>query len=567
MTGAAAFLDVLRAHGVQYLFSSPGSEWPPVWEELARLKTQGISDFTYLNIRHEILAVSMASGYAKATGKLPVVLLHTTVGALHGAMALRAAYHEEIPMLVCVGESIAFGESPGFDPGVQWLRWLGDIGGPARLVEPVVKWSMGLSTRSLLASTVQRACQIAMTAPRGPVFISLPFELLVEEAADPPLSRCEFADPPHPSDRALEAAARTLVAGRAPLIIAETAGRDPDAVTTLVRLAERLGALVVEGLGQPYLSFPRNHPLHGGFDSRPHLGEADVVLLAGAVAPWHPPSQGPKPGVPVIALGEDPLRTRSPYWGYRTDQVVAGDLSASLSGILDHVARMLPAGDADRRARALRSESHNGERRRGWRAGAVALHDRRPIDPAWLFHQLNEVLPDEAIVVEETITHRLPLLGQLERVRPGGFYSAQSGGLGVGVGLALGVKCAMPGTMVVFVVGDGTFNYSPVLAALGFAQEYGLPILTVVCNNGGYVSMKRAFPSLYPDGWAVKTGTFFGAAIAPSPRYAALAEAFAAVGETVTEGAEVAPALQRAIGRVKAGESVVLDVVLGPVTA
>jgi acetolactate synthase-1/2/3 large subunit len=560
VNGAAALLEIVRGYGIEYLFSSPGSEWPPLWEELARQQAEGAPGPRYLNIRHEVLAVSMASGYAKVTGKLPVVLLHTTVGVLNGAMALRAAYHEEIPMLVCAGESIAFGETPGFDPGAQWLRWLSDIGGPARLAEPYVKWSVAVNARALLASTVHRACQIAMTPPRGPVFVSVPFEMLAEDAEELPHSQHAFPSAPCVDATSLDQAARILMDSRNPLVIAETVGRDPAAVATLVHLAELLAAPVVEALGQPYLNFPRDHPLHGGFDSRPYLAEADAVLLAGCEGPWHPASQGPRFPASVIALGADPLRHALPYWGYSVDLCLPGDVTHALAGILESVAGGVSPNDSGRQARAERLGRQSEARRRGWRDGAVARAKAKPIDPAWLFHELNAVLPDDAIVLEETITHRLPFMRQLERARPGACYSAQTGGLGIGTGLALGFKCADPQRLVVLVVGDGTFNYSPVLATLGFAQEYELPVLIIVCNNGGYLSMKRGLPALYPEGWAIKTGTYYGSVIEPSPDYGVLARAFGALGDTVDDPATLRTALHGAFERVRTGQSVVLDV-------
>ena len=119
--GAAAMLEILRNYQVEYLFASPGSEWPPLWEQLAQQKALGQPGPQYVNTRHENLAIGMAMGYAKVTGRLPAVLLHTTVGTLHGAMALRAAYHEQVPMLVCAGESVGFGEGMNFFLTLQTL--------------------------------------------------------------------------------------------------------------------------------------------------------------------------------------------------------------------------------------------------------------------------------------------------------------------------------------------------------------------------------------------------------------------------------------------------------------
>jgi len=171
LSGAETLLRVLRAMGVERIFASPGSDWAPLWEALAKLHWPDVPE--YLSSRHEETAVGMATGYAKATGKLPAVVLHTTVGALHATMGVRAALHERIPMVVLAGESIGFAEGAHSVMGRQWLRLLTDVGGPARLMEHCVKWSFGLNTSVILPHTVQRACQLAMAAPKGPVFVSV----------------------------------------------------------------------------------------------------------------------------------------------------------------------------------------------------------------------------------------------------------------------------------------------------------------------------------------------------------------------------------------------------------
>src|SRR5688572_6374707 len=208
MLAAEALLRTLRAMGVERIFASPGSDWAPLWEALARPHAPG--DFPeYVSVRHEETAVAMASGWSKATGKLPAVVLHTTVGTLHAAMALRIAKHERVPMVVMAGESTTFGEPPAPRAGRQWLRLLSDVGGPARLAEPSVKWSLGLNSSLLLAQTVQRVCQLAMDAPRGPVFLSVPIEYLMETLAHPLPAPAALPSPPAADPYAIEALARS----------------------------------------------------------------------------------------------------------------------------------------------------------------------------------------------------------------------------------------------------------------------------------------------------------------------------------------------------------------------
>ena len=147
----------------------------------------------------------------------------------------------------------------------------------------------------------------------------------------------------------------------------------------------------------------------------------------------------------------------------------------------------------------------------------------------------------------------------LDRVRPGSFFSGNSGGLGTGLGTALGVKCARPDKPVLALIGDGSFNYNPAPAALGFIQEHGTPILIILFNNQGYLSMKSGMPRYYPEGWAVRTKTFYGTSIAPSPDYAMLARAFDAYGETVESPDQVRPALERGLKAIASGQGALID--------
>jgi len=528
MIGAEAVLKALGAMGVERIFASPGSDWAPLWEALARPHAPGEVP-EYVSVRHEETAVAMASGYSKATGKLPAVVLHTTVGTLHAAMALRIAKHERVPMVVMAGESTTFSESPTFKAGRQWLRLLTDVGGPARLAEPSVKWSFGLNSSLLLAQTLQRACQLAMGAPRGPVFVSVPIEYLMEtsdQALPPPpaLPSPGGADP-----AALDALATELAQAKRPLVITEEAGRDPAAVRALVALAETLGARVAEAWQPYYVNFPRDHRLYAGVaveNMSSLVDEADAVLLAECVLPWHPPSALPKPGTKVFVLGEDPLRSNLPYWGVRADMVVPGDLRTTLEGLC---ARIRNRGRSPIPHRPSLPQATEG------------------MNNAWIAERLNAAIPGDAVVVNETITHRLELVQRLTKLGPGGFYEASFGGLGMGLSLALGVKHAQPRRPVIATIGDGAFHYNPVAACFGASQELDLPIAVVLFDNAGYLSQKTDVMTYFPHGSAVQTGRFAGTAITPRPEYAKLAEAYGGYGEKVTSPRDVGAALERGL--------------------
>ena len=509
--------------------------------------------------------MGMATGYAKASGKLPAVMLHTTVGSLHGAMALRGALHEQIPMVVLAGESIDFGESEGPDPGKQWLRHLADIGGPVRLIKNCVKWSVGMSSSTLIPATIQRACQLAMSSPRGPVFVGLPMEFLFHKMSTDALASTNFPPPPTPAPRGLEELADLLEKAENPLIITEAAGENITSVQRLVELAELLGATVVETRSCSYVNFPRSHPLHGGFQPSELLQEADLILLLATVAPWHPPSVKLNPGAKVVVLDENPLRQELPFWGFPVDLVLTGEVESSLELLMDHLKERIPPDDPPRVARVKCWQQRHQKRKQIWTKEALAFKEEKPMDTRWVVYKLNEMLPPDSIIVEETITHRLAIHRYLDRLQPGCFFSGFTGGLGTGLGTALGVKIARPDRPLIALIGDGAFNYNPVMAALGFAQEYEIPILIVLFNNQGYLTMKEELPRYFPEGWAMKTGTFVGTSITPSPNYAAIAGAFDGYGEKVEDPGELGPALERGLAALSRGQVALLDIWLKPV--
>ena len=556
-------LRVLGKMGVEKIFASPGSEWSPLWEALAEPGVEGMPQ--YYSTRHEEIAVGMASGYAKSTGKLPAVVIHTTVGALHATMGMRAALHEQVPMVVFAGESIGFGEDEGPDVGGQWQGHLGDMGGPAKLVDHTVKWSFGVNTKSILPSTVQRACRLAMAGPRGPVFVSVPMEYLFESMtkdvpSDLGSSPLATADP-----KGIEDLANLLAGAEHPVIVTEDAGKTMKSVETLVEIAELLGCPVVETRSTGVINIPRTHPLHSGYDAKEGVKGADVIFLLAVIAPWHPASITPSPGAKVALLDENPLRAEIPYYGYQSDLCLTGEIESSLEHLLAALKKKVSKGDQARMRRAEELKAKNDQRRKKWREEAVALANQKPMDTRWVAHEISQVLPKDAMVVEETITHRLAVHRYLDNLTPGSFFNGCIGGLGTGLATALGVKAANPKRPVVCLIGDGSFNYDPAPAAYGAAQEHNLPFLTVIFNNQGYLSQKSGVPRYYPGGWAVKSNNFSGLHIAPCPEYSQLIKAFDGYGEKVEEPGEVRKAVERGLRAIASGQSALLDIRLKPV--
>ncbi len=563
LTGAQTMLRVLAKMGVERIFASPGSEWSPVWEALAEPGVEGMP--VYMSTRHEEIAVGMASGYAKASGKLPAVMIHTTVGALHATMGMRGALHEQVPMVVFAGESIGFGEDEGPDPGAQWGSHLADMGGPAKLVDHTVKWSFGVNTKSILPSTIQRACRLAMAGPRGPVFVSLPMEHLFDTMTKDVPSDLGVSPLATADSKGIEELADMLAGASRPVIITEDAGRSAKAVECLVGIAELLGCAVVETRSTGALNMPRTHPLHCGYDPKEVLTGSDAIFLLAVIAPWHPASITPSAGAKVAVLDENPLRAELPYYGYQTDLCLTGEIESSLEHLLAALKKRVNKGDSARTRRAEELKAQNDARRKKWREEAEALSKQKPMDTRWVAHEISKVLPSDALVVEETITHRTAVHRYLDNIQPGSFFAGCVGGLGTGLATALGVKAAHPKRPVICLIGDGSFNYDPVPAAFGAAQEHSLPFLIIMFNNQGYLSQKSGIPKYYPQGWAVKTNNFSGLHIVPCPEYSTIVKAFDGYGEKVEEPAEVRKAIERGLKAVAGGQSALIDVRLRPV--
>jgi acetolactate synthase-1/2/3 large subunit len=558
--GAQAILEILERQGTEFIFCSPIAVWAPLWEALAERHEAGVDTPRYVNCRHELLAVGLASGFYKATGRPQVVLLATGLGVLNGSMGLRTAMHERTPMTVLSPDTQTYGAVPDLDPGPEWPSLLVDLAGPARDGEIVVKWAKAVKTAADLEPDLRRALYFADQVPRGPTLLEIPFDVLMQPVALARQPRLE----PHAlmaPATVLRQTAELLARSENPVIVTEHAGRTDAEVATLVALAEHLGAPVFEFWNPAYHNFPRNHPLHGEGPVEAVLPRADCIVVAGCNAPWHPPQAAIRGDATVIVFEEDPLRPRAPYWGYRTDRCVAGDVAPNLDALLGQLRECHSAPRIDR---AERWRSHNERLRSAAPSTAVNAASSHAVPAAALFRTLHGALPESAIIVDEIVAQLPDMLRWLFAVKPFKHYRGWAGALGTGLPTAFGVKLARPGDIVVSLIGDGAFHYNPVPACFGLAQQYRLPLLTIVMNNRGYVSQAWNLEKYFPQGAALRTHNLYGKPIEPTPDYAALVAAYDGYGERVTAVGELDAAVGRALDAVNRGRLALLDVYVEP---
>ncbi|MGH7392643.1 MAG: thiamine pyrophosphate-binding protein [Candidatus Rokuibacteriota bacterium] len=535
LTVARALVDTLRAVGVRYLFGNPGTT------ELPFLDALPDSGLEYVVALQEASAVAAADGYAQASRSLAVASVHVAPGVGNSISILHNAARARSPLLLTAGQ--------------QDTRLLvhepilaADL---VQMTEQFTKWSCEIRRADEALPALRRAITVALTPPTGPVFLSLPMDLMTEPTDEPaPPAGTVFTAPaaPEPSAAAVDHAAALLARAGVPVIVAgDGVGRARDGFGAMTLLAERLGARVY---GEPFYrltSFPGDHPLwRGGLYPAPAavrraLEDADVVLVAGAdVFTWflHGPGRPFKPGVPVIQIADDPRQIGR---SYPVDVPVWADVGVTLQRLERAVSTRLTdeqrVAAAERRASLERVRAQFTAR---VSAAAEAEAGRVPISPAHLMHTLAGLLPRDAIIVDESASSLPHVLRHLPFTRPGSFYGSKTGTLGWAMGAAVGVALADPRRKVVATVGDGSVMYSP--QALWTAARHRLPITYVVPNNASYAILKAGMTALGLP--SAKRGVHPGMdLIDPEIDYLALARALGVRAERVDKPADLREAL------------------------
>ncbi len=540
---AEAYLALLADRGIEYLFANAGTDFAPIVEAYAKAAHTGLPAPKPLLATHENLAMSMAHGYAAASGRVPAVMVHVSVGTANALCGVMNAARANVPILFTAGRSplTEEGLAGARDTYIHWAQEMFDQAG---MLREIVKWEYELRNGVQLETVLDRALTIATSPPEGPVYLSLPREVLAAPlpgfAYDAP-SRRVAASPPAPDEAALGAAARLIAAAEHPLIVTSDAGRDLAAVPALAEFAERFAIPVVEHRHR-HLSLPADHPCHLGYNPGALIEGADAILVIDCDVPWIPSRQAPSPDCKIIHIGVDPLFSRYPIRGFACDVAITGATRLVLPRL---GAALKPL--ADERVIAARRQ-RLAERRAAMRAGWCKLRDEardmRPISPVWVSACLAEARdPDSAIVNEYTM-----LPEHCPSIRPGSFFgSSPAAGLGWGAGAALGVKLAQPERQVIAVLGDGSYLFANPVAVHHASTLHRLPVLFVVVNNAMWGAVRRATLGMYPQGEAARSNRPPFIDLDELPAFEQVCAASGGYGERVEDPAELPAALARAL--------------------
>jgi acetolactate synthase I/II/III large subunit len=547
VTAGAAIFRRLNRLGVDRVFVNSGTDFPPIIEGLAEGEANGAALPLSVVVPHEHVAVSMAHGHFFATGRPAAVILHTNVGLANGAIGAINAATDHVPMILMSGRTPAT-ETGRFGSRSVPIGWGQEMRDQAALVREACKWDYEVRFPEQVPALLDRAYAIATSTPKGPVYLSLPREVLCEpcpaDALDAPPAMAPASLAPHPDD--LARAANLLTHAARPLIIAQRGAGSPDGFAALAQLAQRWSIPVCQWWAVA-TAISAEHPMYVGQEPGPWLAEADVVLVIDSLAPWMPDVHHLRDDCRVIQLGPDPLYSRFPVRNFRSDVSIATETGPGLVAL---AAVMSRPDEMEVSARRAVIDAYNTDRR--------APVDRTTLTKASVAAALGTAIRGRRATVISELGATLDELGLTEhdawRQEP------HSGGLGWGLPCALGMKLADPDRLVVATMGDGSYLFANPVAAHHVAEAHGIAVLTVILNNAGYGAVQQSVTGLYPTGYAAKADVVPLTSLSPSPEFRLVAESCRAWAETVTRPDHLAGALSRAIEQVDAGRQAVLDV-------
>jgi len=549
-----ALIDVMNANGVEYVFFNPGIDNVPVLETISKYNAEGKKSPKGILCLDEFVAMTAAHGNYMASGRPQVVSVHSELGTLQIGGALHNAQWGRVPV-------VFFTETLG---PPQRVNWRGEAFDQGTMVRNFVKWDHQLSADEDFSGALNKAFGIATTEPCGPVYLTLPRQVLWNKGDTPRISPSKTVKETTPKADAvaLKKAAEILINAENPLIVTGYAGRNLESVALLVKLAETLSARVLAS--DVRVNFPNMHPLAaymapGGGFGNPILTTADVILAIDYDMHYAAPPTVPRPDAKIIHIDIDTAKKGVPLWGKEPDILIKADSGQAITAITEIIAKKLTAGKKQYlRKRFEKYEAEHKKLSGEWQALAMSHADRRPISAHWLSRCIDEVIDDDTIIVNQTISPSAIVAHLVHRSKPGTLLSCAGGCIGWAPGAALGVKLASPDKTVISLMGDGAFIYGCPEASLWSAGFYKAPYLAIIFDNRGYGAIKGLFRERYDV-------DNMGADISTPPDYAGIAQACNAYGHTVEDPADIVPALKEAIQQVQSGRPAVLDVRIDPV--
>ncbi|KAI1496891.1 thiamine pyrophosphate enzyme, N-terminal TPP binding domain-containing protein [Biscogniauxia marginata] len=572
-TTSSAFFEAIWDAGVTHCFVNLGSDHPSIIEAMVKGQQDKKKFPRIITCPHETVAMSMADGYARITGKPQCVIVHVDVGtqglgpAVHNASAGRA------PVLVFAGLSpyTIDGEMRGSRS--EFIHWIQDVPNQAQIVSQYCRYSGEIKTGKNVKQMVNRAIQFATSDPQGPVYLVAAREVMAQEITPYSLEQSEWDSvelgglPPKASKLIAEA----LVGAETPLLITGSAGRNLKIPAALVELANTVKGLRVLDTGGSDMCFPASHPSWLGYSPgvQPAIEKADVILLLDCDVPWIPTRNRPRKDAKVFHIDVDPLKQLMQLFyvpakhRYRADALTAVEQITSDTKYL--------AAKVDQAVAAKKWEALEASYKE--RLNIISSRNAPAADGSfgtgYLCKTLRSLCPEDTIWTIEAVTSTGYVHDNIRPELPGSWINSGGGGLGWSGGGVLGVKLAIDalnggkGKFVVQIAGDGAYLFTVPGSVYWVSKRYQIPVLTVILNNKGWNAPKASMLLVHPDGLASQaTNEDIHISFEPDPDYAGIAKA-AAGGDLFAARVDKVDSLEdtikQAIQAVQGGQSAVLD--------
>lgn len=549
MTAGGALLTRLKAIGVDYIFANSGTDFPPIIEGLSEAEAKQMALPEALIMPHENAAMGMAYGYYLGSGKAQAVIAHTNVGLANCTIGAINAATEHVPILLFSGRTPTV-EKDRFGSRTVPIGWGQEMRDQTALVREASKWDYELRFPEQIHEMIDRAYAVANSTPKGPVYMSLPREVLCEPCPSDGLDSKPVMQPAliEGNSTDIHRAAEILARAKRPVIFAQRGAGSDAGFAALSRLAEEWAIPVVQ-YWAIQLAIPTNHPLAAGMDPEPWISEADAVLVIDALAPWSPEIHHPRADCPIIHLGPNPLYSRFPVRNFRSDLSLTAETGAGIVALAQAMdALRSTASQAINDRRPLNTE-RAAKLRDKVLANARAGRDQL-MTKEWVSLCLSEAIAGKAkaTVFSELGCPLAPLT--LTRHRSW-FQEPHSGGLGWSFPAALGMQLADPERLVVATMGDGSYIFCNPVACHQIAEALAIPILILVINNAEWGAVRQSVVGTYPNGYAARANRVPLTSLAPTPDFTQVAKASRAWTASVERGEDLPGVLQAAIAHVE----------------
>jgi acetolactate synthase-1/2/3 large subunit len=526
-TASAAMLEALQEAGVSYIFANFGSDHPALIEAIAEARSLGRPIPAVVTCPHEMVAMTCAHGYAQLTGRAQAVVVHVDCGTQSLGGAVHNAAKARIPVFVFAGLSPSTQEGEAIGSRNEFIQWIQDVPDQRGIVRQYMKYDNELRNARNVKQIVHRSLQLAHSDPKGPVYLVGAREVMEAETQSVAIDVADW--PPIAPTPLTEAAVASLVDAvqkvEKPLIVTSYVGRNPAAVTELVRFCRRLGVGVLESVPS-YVNYPHNDPLYQGnqwnhpFQNRA-LAEADFVLVVDSDVPWIPTVSKPSDGAAIAIIDVDPLKQSTPLWSIKARQCYRADAATAFAQFNARLDRIEIDEEAAERRRRHYAERH---RERKAKLDRLEAPSGDVITPEYLTACVRRQVGFEAIVLNEGITNYPAICDHMARERPGTMFASGGGSLGWTGGAAIGMKLAAPGKTFVALTGDGSYMFSAPSAVHWMARRYRTPFLQVIYNNRGWNAPKFSALAIHPDGFASRAEDL-DLSFDPPPDYSGIAAA------------------------------------------